>query len=127
APQQQHNPVFTLELSRKRIDAFLAVYELRHVGRAAERIGLTRAAVYDSLRTLEDLLETSLFETTGSGLRSTTYADVLATHLSLAYSLIQHGVDEIASMDGSIHGRLVIGTLPYSRSVLVPRTIIRLL
>jgi LysR family transcriptional regulator of gallate degradation len=126
-PHQQHNPVFTLEISRKRIAAFLAVHELRHVGRAAERIGLTRAAVYDSLRTLEDLLEMPLFETTGSVLRSTPYADVLATHLSLAFSLIQHGMDEIASLDGAVRGRLVIGTLPYSRTVLVPRTIVRVL
>lgn len=127
APKQQHNPVFTLELSRKRIEAFLAVYELRHVGRAAERLGVTRAAIYDSLKTLEDLLETPLFETTVAGLRSTAYADVLATHLSLALSLVQHGLDDMASLDGTARGRLVIGTLPYSRTVLVPRTINRVL
>ncbi len=126
-PQQQHNPVFTMELSQKRIEAFLAVHELRHVARAAQRIGLTRAAVYDSLRTLEDLLELPLFETSSAGLRSTAYADVLATHLSLAFSLIQHGLDEIASLNGSARGRLVIGTLPYARAALVPRTIHRVL
>jgi len=126
-PQQQHNPVFTMELSQKRIEAFLAVHELRHVGRAAQRIGLTRAAVYDSLRILEDLLELPLFETSSAGLRSTAYADVLATHMSLAFSLIQHGLDEIASLNGSARGRLVVGTLPYSRAVLVPRTIHRVL
>jgi len=122
-PQQQHNPMFTLEISHKRVEAFLAVHELRHVGRAAQKMGLTRAAVYDSLRTLENLLELPLFESSAAGLRSTAYADVLASHLSLAFSLIQHGLDEIASMDGSLRGRLIIGTLPYSRTVLVPRTI----
>lgn len=126
-PQQQHNPLFTLEVSHKRVEAFLAVHELRHVGRVAQKMGLTRAAVYDSLRTLECLLELPLFESSAAGLRSTAYADVLASHLSLAFSLIQHGLDEIASMDGSLRGRLVIGTLPYSRAVLVPRTIHRVL
>jgi LysR family transcriptional regulator of gallate degradation len=126
-PQQQHNPIFTMEVSRKRVEAFLAVHELRHIGRAAQKIGLTRAAVYDSLRTLESLLEQPLFESTTAGLRSTAYADALATHLSLAFSLIQHGLDEIASVDGSIRGRLVIGTLPYSRTMLVPRSIHRVL
>lgn len=126
-PQQQHNPLFTLEVSHKRVEAFLAVHELRHVGRAAQKMGLTRAAVYDSLRTLESLLELPLFESSAAGLRSTAYADVLASHLSLAFSLIQHGLDEIASMDGNLRGRLVIGTLPYSRTVLVPRTIHRVL
>ncbi len=126
-PQQQHNPLFTLEVSHKRVGAFLAVHELRHVGRAAQKMGLTRAAIYDSLRTLESLLELPLFESSAAGLRSTAYADVLASHLSLAFSLIQHGLDEIASMDGTLQGRLVIGTLPYSRTVLVPRTIHRVL
>lgn len=126
-PQQQHNPIFTMEVSRKRVEAFLAVHELRHVGRAAQKIGITRAAVYDSLRTFEGLLELPLFESSAGGLRSTAYADALASHLSLAFSLIQHGLDEIASMDGIIRGRLVIGTLPYSRTVLVPRSIHRVL
>jgi LysR family transcriptional regulator of gallate degradation len=123
APQQLNNPIFTWEVSRRRVEAFLAVHELRHVGRAAQKLGLTRAAVYDSLRTLEGLLEQPLFESSTAGLRSTAYADSLASHFSLAFSLIQHGLDEIASMDGTVRGRLVIGTLPYSRTVLVPRSI----
>jgi LysR family transcriptional regulator of gallate degradation len=56
-------------------------------------------------------------------LRSTSFADSLATHIALAFSLIQHGLDEIASFDGATQGRLVIGTLPYSRTALVPRAI----
>jgi LysR family transcriptional regulator of gallate degradation len=126
-PRQQHNPVFALEVSRQRIEAFLAVHDLRHVGRAAQRIGVTRAAVYQSLRVLENLLELPLFENSGAELRSTAFADVLAAHFSLAFSLIQHGVDEIASLDGTARGQLVIGTLPYARTVLVPRTIHRVL
>ena len=127
APRRQLNPMFALEVSRNRIDAFLAVHELRHVGRAAQRLGVTRAAVYHSLRFLESLLELPLFENSGPELRSTAFADVLAAHFSLAFSLIQHGVDEIASLDGSVRGQLVIGTLPYARTVLVPRTIHRVL
>jgi LysR family transcriptional regulator of gallate degradation len=126
-PRLRHNPVFTLEVSRQRLETFLAVHELHDVGRAAERLGVTRAAVYDSLRVLQDLLEVSLFEHGGSGLRGSAFADALATHVSLAFSLIQHGLDEIASLDGATRGRLVIGTLPYSRTLLVPRAIHRVL
>jgi len=126
-PGRPLNPVFTLEISRKRLEAFLAVHELRDVGRAAERLGLSRAAIYGSLRTLEDLLELALFEPGMHGLRTTAFSDALASHLALAFSLIQHGLDEIASLDGAMRGRLVIGTLPYSRTVLVPRAIHRLL
>lgn len=125
--RRPRNPVFTMEISRQRLDAFLAVHELGAVGRAAERLGVTRAAVYDSLRVIEDLLELPLFERSGSGLRGTVFGDIFASHLALAFSLIQHGLDEIASLDGDLRGRLVVGTLPYSRTVLVPRTIRRVL
>jgi hypothetical protein len=37
-------------------------------------------------------------------------------HIRLALSLIRHGIDEIRSIDGTVRGRLAIGTLPYSRT-----------
>lgn len=123
----RHNPVFSLETSHKRFRAFLAVHASRNVGHAATAVGLTRAAVYDSLRTLEDLLELPLFESGPAGLRSTPFADILASCLMLAFAVIQHGLDELASLDGVTHGRVVIGTLPYARTWLVPRAIDRVL
>jgi LysR family transcriptional regulator of gallate degradation len=116
-----------MELSRRRLSAFLALYETRDMAQAAAQLGTTRAAVYDSMRVLQELLELPLFETSASGLRSSAFADALASHVSLALSLLQHGLDEVRSLDGGVQGRLVIGTLPYSRSVLVPRSIVRLL
>lgn len=126
-PDAAPNPVFTMQVSRRRFEAFIAVQELRDIGRAARRLGTTRAAIYGSLRTLEDLLGLTLFETSGAGIRSTAFADALASRVSLALSLIQHGIDELASLDGTVRGKLVIGTLPYSRTVLVPRAIDRVL
>lgn len=126
-PRLARNPVFSMEISRRRLAAFLTVYDARNVRDAAAAAGITRAAVYDSLRTLESLLELPLFENSGSGLRSTGIADVLAKHVRLAFALIQHGLDEIASLDGPIRGSVAIGTLPYSRTLLVPRAIVRML
>jgi DNA-binding transcriptional LysR family regulator len=127
APRTQHNAVFTMEISQKRLIGFLAVHEAGDVRQAADAERVTPAAIYDSLRTLEGLLELPLFETGPAGLRSTAFADVLATCVRLALSLIQHGLDEIRSLDGAIRGRLAIGTLPYSRTVIVPRAIHELL
>lgn len=127
SPRLAHNPVFSMEISQRRISAFLAVHDTRNVREAAAAEGITPAAVYDSLRTLESFLELPLFESSGSGLRSTALADVLATHARLAFAVIQHGLDEIASLDGLIRGSVVIGTLPYSRTLLVPRAIERVL
>lgn len=121
------NPVFTMQVNRKRLETFLTVYEVREVARAAEKLGSSRAAVYDSLHVLENLLETPLFESSTAGLRSSAFADLLAMRVSLAFSLIRHGVEEILSLDGKTRGSLVIGTLPYARTVLVPRAIHRVL
>lgn len=126
-PRLQHNPVFTMEIGGRRLTAFLAVHDLKDVRLAARAEGLTPSAVYDTLRTLEGALELPLFETAGAGLRSTAFADVFAMHVRLALSLLRHGIDEIRSAAGRISGRVVIGTLPYSRTLIVPRAIHRVL
>ncbi|MEX2495486.1 MAG: LysR substrate-binding domain-containing protein [Woeseia sp.] len=126
-PSLRHNPVFTMEISARRLLAFLAVHETRDVRQAALAEGVSPSAVYDSLRALEGMLEIPLFEPTATGLRSTAFADVLAMHVQLALSLIRHGIDEIRSLDGTIQGRLIIGTLPYARTVIIPRAIHRVL
>jgi len=122
-----HNPVFTLDVSRKRFAAFIALHETGDVSAAAESLGQTRAAVYSSIRHLESLLNLPLFEHAGPRPTSTVFGNVLANHTKLAFALIRHGVDELRSADGVTQGSVVIGTLPYSRTVLTPRTIHRVL
>ena len=126
-PDLRRSPVFTMEVSLKRLWAFLQVHEHRDVGRAAQANGVTRAAIYNSLKTLESLLGAPLFESGSSGMRSTPAADALANHLSLACALLQIGLDEVASGSGTVRGKVVIGTLPYVRTAIIPRTIVRVL
>ena len=123
----KRNPVFTLDISRKRFAAFLALHETGDVLAAAESLGQTRAAVYSSIRHLEALLNLPLFEHAGPRPTSTVFGNVLANHAKLALALIRHGVDELHSVDGMTRGSVAIGTLPYSRTVLTPRTIHRVL
>ncbi len=126
-PRSGHNPVFTMEVSYKRLAAFLTVYETLDVTAAAARLGVTRAAIYSSLRQLEQWLECPLFTPSHTGLTSTRLADGLATHTRLAFALIRHGLEDLARFDGELRGQVVIGTLPYARTVLIPRTIDRVL
>lgn len=126
-PIAAHNPVFDMEISRKRLAAFLCLHETLGVVTAAERLGVTRAAVYSSLRTLEHWLDCRLFTSSSAGMAPTLLADGLATHARLALALVRHGLEDLASFEGNIRGRVVIGTLPYARTVLIPRTIDRVL
>src|SRR5690606_19545838 len=76
---------------------------------------------------MEDFLDLALFERSPYGFSSTAYCWVLIKHLKLAFSQLRHGLDELASLDGVTTGHLAIGTLPYSRTILTPRAINRLL
>ena len=123
----RHNPVFTLDVSQKRLAAFLALYETRDVQAAADKLGQTRAAVYSSIRHLEGLLDLPLFEHAGPHITSSVFGDVLANYAKLAFALIRHGIDELRCVGGVTEGSVAIGTLPYSRTELTPRTIHRVL
>lgn len=126
-PIDTQNPVFDMETSHKRLVAFLTVYQLRYVATAAERLAVSRAAIYSSLRKLEQWLGSPLFVAGSGGMTPTPLATGLATHTQLAFALIRHGLEDLSSFDGRVQGRVVIGTLPYARTVLIPGTINRVL
>lgn len=125
--KHQHHPIFSMEMSYKRLAPVIAIHDARDVGAAAGSLGVTKTAVYTSLRQLEELLDLPLFERSPNGFSSTAYCRVLVNHLKLAFSQLRHALDELASLNGVTTGHLAIGTLPYSRTMLTPRAINRLL
>lgn len=121
------NPIFSMEVSYKRLASIIALHDYKDIGVAAELLGVTRAAVYSSLRQIEALLDIPIFERSPQGFTSTAYCQVLVRHIKLAFSQLRHALDEVASLDGVVTGQLTIGTLPYSRTILTPRAITRIL
>ncbi len=118
---------FEMDVSDRWLDAFLAIVEHQTFAAAAEHLGLTSAAVSASLRKLEDTLNTTLFERTPTAMLPTVFGRELALHVKLARSHLRNASDEIASLSGVKQGRVVIGTLPFVRTTIVPRAITRLL
>ena len=127
ARNYQTIPIFSMDISYKRLAAFIAVYETRDVAGAAQSLGITKAAVYNSVRQMEELLELELFQREPNGVAPTAFCHVLARHTKLAFSQIRHAMADIANLDGITQGSVVIGTLPYTRTYLTPRAINRLL
>jgi len=117
------NPVFRMEVSQRRLAAFLALHATGDIHSAAEALSVTRATVYGAIAHLERLLNVPLFEHSGARLTPSGFGQLTAQHLRLAFSLTRHLPDDLASIDGRVGGRLVIGTLPYSRTLLTPRAI----
>ncbi|MBE9538543.1 MAG: LysR family transcriptional regulator [Proteobacteria bacterium] len=123
----QSIPIFSMDISYKRLAAFIALYETRDVGGAANNLGVTKAAVYNSIRQMEELLELELFQREPNGVAPTSFCHTLARHTKLAFSQIRHAMADIANLNGITQGSVVIGTLPYTRTFLTPRAINRLL
>lgn len=123
----QNIPIFSMDISYKRLASFIALHDLKDITTAANQLGITRAAVYNSVRQLEELLELTLFEREPNGFASTAFCTVLARYIKLAFSQIRHAIDDLASLNGVTRGRVTVGTLPYTRTILTPRAINRLL
>lgn len=127
ASNYAHNPIFSMDISLKRLAAFEALYDHQEVGKAAKSVGRSTSAIYSSVREMESYLGLDLFERAPNGVRPTEYASILATHVKLAFAEIRHALDDIASLQGVTRGRVAIGTLPFTRTIIVPRAINRLL
>ncbi len=118
---------FRMDVSDKWLDAFLATAEHQNVAAAAEHLGLTPAAISASLRKLEDTLHTFLFERTANAIIPSAFGQSLAKYVKLARSHLRNACDELAGLQGVKRGRIVVGTLPFVRTIIAPRAITSLL
>ena len=124
----QHTPgaarFFRMDVSDRWLDAFTTTVDARNVATAAQHLGVTPAAISASLRKLEDSLGVTLFERSATGLDATSVSRELVHHVKSARNYLRQGVDEIASVKGAVRGRVVIGTLPFVRTLILPQAII---
>jgi len=120
-------PIFTMDVSYKRLSAFIALYHLRSIQCAATQLNITKAAIYSSVRQIENWLDTELFDRGPNGVSPTNFCNVLAQHVKLAFAEIRHGLEDIENIDGMTSGCVKIGTLPYTRTYITPNAISLLL
>ncbi|MFI7241450.1 LysR family transcriptional regulator [Streptomyces qinglanensis] len=102
-------------LEMREIEAFLAVAEELHFGRAAERLTLSTSRVSNLVRTVERRAGTPLFERTSRRVRLTPSGEHLFTELRAAYVRIERAVAEVREAAGQGGKVLRVGfstTLP---------------
>ncbi|MEF7616285.1 LysR family transcriptional regulator [Aquincola sp. MAHUQ-54] len=106
---------------------FVAVAEQGHVGRAAQRLGVTQPALTKGVQRLEASLGLQLFERSTRGMALTSVGSVFferARHLCL-------GLDEAVQEAGDLHlgaiGTIRVGVSPLFADALVGETFTRLL
>ncbi|MYF71708.1 MAG: LysR family transcriptional regulator [Proteobacteria bacterium] len=127
-PDRDSNlPLFRMDISNSRLDALVALYECRDAKRAADSLGVTAQSIYRSLHELQEQLGIALYQRTTAGiLEATPFCRTLMTHVKLAYAEIGHAIAELESIGGAPRGRVRIGTLPPTKTI-IPQAINRVL
>jgi DNA-binding transcriptional LysR family regulator len=106
--------------------ALVAMAQFRNFSLAARELGISQPSVHRAARDLERLSGETLFETTGLGINLTRSALALARHARLAFAEFEQAHTEIQEGLGHDVGWIKVGTLPLSRSFVLPTAINRL-
>ena len=107
------------------LEAVAAVAEARSFSEAARRRGLAQPTIHRAVRDLEREIARPLFDQTSTGLAPTRLCRALIIATRLALSEIAQGSADLAALDGREEGRLVVGALPLSRSIILPEAVAR--
>jgi LysR family transcriptional regulator of gallate degradation len=107
--------------------ALIAVAQTGNFSHAARRIGVSQPAVHRAARELERLSGLEFFEPVRRGVQLTPAADAFAHSVRLAGAEFLQGRYEISAYQGRDSTRIAVGSLPLSRTSILPAAIDRLL
>lgn len=113
--------------SLRQIRAFVAVYQLRKLTAAAQRLNVTQSAVSVMLRELEEGLGCRLFDRTTRALQPTPAADdalVLAERILRDLELLGTGLRELSQVR---RGRVRVAVTPTLAAIILPPIVSRFL
>jgi DNA-binding transcriptional LysR family regulator len=102
------------------IEYFAAVAEHRHLGRAADALGLTQPALSRSLRRLEQATQAKLVRRTSKGMALTAVGAALFSHVRRLRLSLEDVTREITDLGEGRAGHLRIGCAPLFASYLLP-------
>ncbi len=113
-------------LTVPQLRALVAMADFRNFSLAARHLGISQPSVHRAARDLERRSGETLFEATGLGLNLTRSALALARQTRLAMAEFEQAYTEIQEALGHDVGWIKIGTLPLSRTFVLPTAINRL-
>lgn len=118
-------PRLRVTTTTAQLQALIAVRETENFTLAARRLGIAQPTVHRAVTQLEQEVARPLFERTSFGIVATRQCQALAQAARLAFYELDQADAELADFDGREVGRIVIGAMPLSRSVLLPRALAR--
>ena len=111
-------------MTATQLHAFLRLADAGSFVGAAGAIGLSQPAIHRAVRDLEQICAVPLAERHGRGVALTDAGRKLARGIRLAAAEIAAGIVETRG-DGADGGRIVLGAMPLSRALVLPRAIAR--
>src|SRR5689334_9832362 len=106
--------------------AFDALWNERHVTRAARRVGMSQSAFSHALKRLRQQFDDELFQASPSGMLPTPRAQELAAPVAEALAILKRALDVPAPFEPlRLKRTFTIGTADYGELVLLPKLVAR--
>lgn len=113
------SPRLPHRVTMAQLTALAAVADWQSFSAAARHLHLAQPTVHRAVRQIEGEVGRNLFERTAQGVIPTRAARALVLAIRLAQSELDQVAAELADLSGREVGRVVIGAMPLSRSVLL--------
>jgi LysR family transcriptional regulator, regulator for genes of the gallate degradation pathway len=118
---------FHMRVTAPQLRALVAIWECGDFSLAARDIGISQPSVHRAARDLEKLAGMAFFTASRNGIELTPQAEAFARAVKLAAAELRQGFDEIARLGGQDSSRIVVGSMPLSRTSILPTAIHALL
>ena len=105
------------------LKALIAVAEHSTESAAAQALGISQPAVHRSLGILQDACGAALYIKSTRGTRLTDSGEALLRRVKLAMAELRAMEAEVAAWCGQVSGRVVVGALPMSVHLVLPRAV----
>ncbi|WP_319529630.1 LysR family transcriptional regulator [uncultured Cohaesibacter sp.] len=110
-------------VSSTHLRALVALQSSGSFALAARRIGTSQSSLHRTARDLEKLLNIPFFASTHRGIELTDAAALFARHVRLADAELRQAYYEVTHFKGEDCTRIAVGTMPLSRTMIVPDAI----
>lgn len=114
---------FHKNVSASQLRALVAIWETGNFSMAARRVGISQPSVHRAGRSLEKLAGLPFYIVNRNGLELTPAAELFVREVKLAAAELRQGYDEIAQSKGRGSTKIAIGSMPLSRTSILPTAI----
>lgn len=117
------NVDFYKRVSSSQLRALMAIWETGNFSLAAKHVGISQPSIHRAGRDLEKLAGVPFYIASRQGIDLTQAAESFARATRLAAAELQQGLDEITLAKGRDSTEIVVGSMPLSRTSILPQAL----